>query len=186
MKIYKVILGLYLILMGYNCFPQTNDNGFAIAFLIINVLLPSEEIKRQCAQPNAIYWGTINTILVSGGCINSKVPSGLIFDVEANQNITSETLTSGKQFKCLCNGKMRTDGFIWRRSKDVFDSIPQPPPDMEFIYAADSNSKTTDMNYTLTNSIYKSNDNLFCITKCNIGTATYLYQYQFLKIRNPQ
>ena len=40
-----------------------------------------------------------------------------------------------------------------------------------------------DKDYLLTTSAYKANDNLFCITICNIDSNTYQYQYQFLKIR---
>ncbi|HMW06742.1 MAG TPA: hypothetical protein PK079_15155 [Leptospiraceae bacterium] len=62
--------------------------------------------------------------LVSEGCINNRVSSGLIFDVDVNQNISVDTLTSGKRFKCLCNGNIGKYGYSWKRSKELFDSMP--------------------------------------------------------------
>ncbi len=188
MRVYSLLLTLFLCLGLLGC-KEKEDHSFIYTSLIVNYFLPSEEIRKQCAQPNAIYWGTINAGFISGGCISTKVQSGLIYDVDTNQNITSDTLVSGKRFKCLCNGKVVNDGFRWRRSKFLFDSIPQPSPEMELIksynpYTYSEDDK--DKDYLLTTSAYKANDNLFCITICNIDSNTYQYQYQFLKIRSPQ
>lgn len=184
MRVYSLLLTLFLCLGLLGC-KEKEDHSFIYTSLIVNYFLPSEEIRKQCAQTNAIPWSNANAFFVSGGCINTKVQNGLIFDVDTNQNITADILVSGKSFKCLCNGKIATNGYTWLRSKQLFDSIPQPPPELELLFFY-SPSDSRGKNEALASSAYKTTDNLFCITQCNISSGSTQYQYQFLKIRSSQ
>jgi len=187
MRVYSLFLILFLC-VGLLACTEKEDHSFIYTSLIYNYFLPSEETRKQCLQPNAIPWNTSQSLFVTGGCIYSKVQSGLIFDVDANQNISSNTLASGKRFKCLCNGKVSENtllNFSWKRSDQLFDNIPQPPPALENIIFV-SGKSSPNINYMLTTSAYKTEDNLFCITICNIDSNTYQYQNQFLKIRSSQ
>ncbi len=184
MQAYNLLRIVLLIVLLAHCSPnpfetekvsnESKLNEFLYQYFLL-VYFPEQSRKASCEKPNAILLDSI--------CITAKVSSGLIYDGTTNQPITTETVSPGQSFRCLCNGQ-ESNSVYWKKAIDTVEN-PASNPNLITVFVNGDythNKITFRLDYKIH---YNQPDNLYCIAVCPIDLNVFSdkYQYQFLKIR---